>query len=869
VILPPDAALRLAAIVQSSDDAIVSKDLDGVITSWNAGAERLFGYTVDEAVGQSIRMLIPADRQDEEERVLKSIRSGHVVEAFDTIRRRKDASLVNVSVRVSPIFDPSGHIVGASKIARDITERKRFEAELNDLQHRLMALASASATILGTLDVDSVLSAVLDIARDVCAADAYAIWQLDDAGAWRPVRTFGVSEEFAEQVVPANGQAADARAVLSQPLIFPDVFASPLLAERHEEYRREGIVSMLAFPLVIRGEPRGAMVFYSRNRRDYHDVDVQVGRATANLAAGALTTAELYEEQRAARAAAEHSRRQALFLAEAGSVMSASLDYEQTLKTVAQLAVPAIADWCAIDVVHGRDGVQRLAVAHVDPKKVELARQLQERYRADPDAPGGVHQVIRTGRAAFMSRIPKVLLEAAARDDEHRRIIDQLNLRSYMCVPLMAQDKAFGAITFASAESGREYSEADLRFAQELAARASLAVENSRAYARANEVSRLKDEFLATLSHELRTPLNAVLGYSRMLRLGTLSSEKTRPAFEVLERNATALKQIIEDVLDVSRIVTGRMRLNVQAVDLPGILYEAAATVMPAAEAKGVRVETLVDPMSTPVSGDPDRLQQVLWNLMSNAIKFTPRGGKVQLRLARVNSHIEVSVSDTGIGISPDFLPFVFEPFRQADSTFSREHGGLGLGLGIAKQLTELHGGTITALSDGPGRGATFVITLPTMIVPSAASSLKREQPAADRQAPSIDPPPSLSGVRVLAVDDEADSLHLLKSVLEGAGASVMTATSAAAALEMLRTGVPDVMVADIGMPLMDGLQLIRAVRQMDEPIRSIPSAALTAYARSQDRVTSLASGFQMHLVKPIDPLELTVAISRLAGSRT
>jgi signal transduction histidine kinase/ActR/RegA family two-component response regulator len=436
-------------------------------------------------------------------------------------------------------------------------------------------------------------------------------------------------------------------------------------------------------------------------------------------------------------------------------------------------------------------------------------------------------------------------------------------------VPMLAHGQAFGAISFVSAESGREYSEADLRFAREIAGRASLAVENARSYARANEANRLKDEFLATLSHELRTPLNAVLGYARMLRLGALAEHKIKPALEVVERNATALKQIIEDVLDVSRIVSGRLRLNLEPVDLAAVLHEACATIMPAADAKGVRVEAVIDPITTPVSGDPDRLQQIVWNLLSNAIKFTSRGGKVQLRLARVNSHVEITVSDTGQGIAPDFLPFVFDRFRQANATFSREHGGLGLGLAIARQLAELHGGTVEASSDGPGLGATFTIKLPLMIVHrTAQESVAREQPHADRKPASLDVIPRLDGVHVLAVDDEPDSLDLLRAVLEGAGAQVTTVGSGSAALEALRQRTPDVMVADIGMPGLDGLQLIRAVRQLEEPARSLPSAALTAYARSLDRVTSLASGFQMHLVKPIDPLELIVAVASLVPRR-
>ena len=656
----------------------------------------------------------------------------------------------------------------------------------------------------------------------------------------------------------------------AEPLIVEDVHTAPMLAEMRDAYAREGIVSMIVFPLIIRGERCGTMVFYSHGRRTYRDVDVQVGVALANLAAAAITAAELYEDQRRVREAADSARQQAAFLAEAGTVLSSSLDYSTTLSMVARLAVPTIADWCAVDIVGEHGALQRLAVAHVDPAKVELARALQDRYPADANARGGVHEVIRTGQPAFMSRIPAALLDAAARDDEHRRLIRELRLTSYMCVPLVARGKTFGAITFVSAESGREYTEADLRFAHELAVRASLAVENARAYARANEASRLKDEFLATLSHELRTPLNAVLGYSRMLKLGSISPEKAAPALDVVERNATALKQIIEDVLDVSRIVTGRLRLNVEAVDLPTILDEARATVMPAADAKGVRVESVIDPVTTPISGDPDRLLQIIWNLLSNAIKFTPRGGKVQLRLLRVNSHVEIVVSDTGRGIAPDFLPFVFERFRQGDATMAREYGGLGLGLAIARQLAELHGGTLSASSGGPGDGATFTLKLPLMIVHSipAPGQGPREQPHADRVMPTLQPAPRLDGVRILAVDDEPDSLNLLRVVLEDAGATVVTADSAAAALEAVAEECPDVVVADIGMPGTDGLQLIRTLRRMKEPVGSTPAAALTAYARSQDRVTSLASGYQLHLVKPIDPLELVVAVSSLALRR-
>jgi PAS domain S-box-containing protein len=867
-IRPPDPSLRLAAIVESSDDAIVSKDLNGIITSWNRGAEELFGYTADEAVGQSITILIPRDRLAEEDMVLGRIRSGQRVEHFDTIRMRKDGTPVPISLTVSPIRDAAGTIVGASKIARNIADRKRVEAELNELQRRLMALAAASGSILASTDSQTVASAAVDLARDVFEADGYALWRIDESGSWRVVRALGISDDFSSRAIPRPREYAGSPFVpFSEPLLCEDVQTTSMLGDLREVYQREGIVSMIIFPLTIRGERSGTMVFYMRRRAVFRDIDVQVGAALANIAGAALTTADLYEEQRRAREAADHARQQANFLAEAGTALSSSLDYATTLKAVAHLAVPTIADWCAVDIMEARGVLQRIAVTHVDPAKVEFARQLQERYAADPGARDGVHEVIRTGKPAFLSRIPQARMEAAARDDEQLRAIRELNLTSYMCVPLVIQGRAIGAITFVSAESGREYSDADLRFARELATRASLAVENARAYERANEASRLKDEFLATLSHELRTPLNAVLGYARMARTQTLAPDKSTNAWDIVERNATSLKQIIEDVLDVSRIVAGRLRLNVEPVDLPSILQEATTTVIPAADAKGVRVETIIEPLNTPVSGDANRLQQVVWNLLSNAIKFTPRGGKVQLRLSRVNSHVEITVTDNGRGIAPDFLPFVFERFRQADASFSREHGGLGLGLAIAKQLAELHGGTIHASSAGIDRGATFTVKLPLMSVHRAPSADVREHPQTDRERPELDTIPRLDGLHVLAVDDEIDSLNLLKSVLEGAGATVTTARSAAEALESIRTQPPDVLVADIGMPGMDGLELIRAIRQLEGPVRSTPAAALTAYARARDRVTSLASGFQMHLVKPIDPLELIVAVARLAPS--
>ena len=384
----------------------------------------------------------------------------------------------------------------------------------------------------------------------------------------------------------------------------------------------------------------------------------------------------------------------------------------------------------------------------------------------------------------------------------------------------------------------------------------------------ADAANRLKDDFLATLSHELRTPLNAILGYTRMLRRGVFDEVRREKALEVVERNAATLTQMVEDVLDVSRIVAGKIRLNVQTVDVRRVVEEAIATVKPAAEARGVALQAVLDGHAGPIAGDPERLQQVIWNLLSNGVKFTPRGGRVQVRLARVKSQAEISVSDTGLGISPDFLPHVFERFRQGDSRFSREHGGLGLGLAITRELVHLHGGTIEAASGGEGQGATFRVTLPLMIV--------HRPPGAPAGPGSIDDHPQddravrLEGVEVLVVDDDRDAVNLVREVLEGAGATVETAHTAREALARVQEDPPDVLLSDIGMPEMDGFAMIERIRGSADPaVREMPAAALTAYARSEDRVRALKGGFQMHLSKPVDPAELVAAVMALARRTT
>jgi CheY-like chemotaxis protein/two-component sensor histidine kinase len=379
------------------------------------------------------------------------------------------------------------------------------------------------------------------------------------------------------------------------------------------------------------------------------------------------------------------------------------------------------------------------------------------------------------------------------------------------------------------------------------------------------EANRLKDEFLATVSHELRTPLTAILGWAHLLRTGQLGEKSATGALETIERNARAQSQLIDDLLDVSRIITGNLRLDVRQLD-PGSFIEAAIEALrPAAEAKNVRIQKVMDTGVVSVAGDPARLQQVVWNLLSNAIKFTPKGGRVQVRLVRINSHIEIAVSDTGAGIAPEFLPHVFERFRQADQKTTRHYGGLGLGLSIVRHLVELHGGTVQAQSAGEGQGATFVVQLPMVPVYQQDHTAERVHPAARDTLISYDCPERLEGLKVLVADDEFDARELFRVGLGQCGAEVSTAGSAREALAAIEASRPDILISDIGMPGEDGYELIRKVRALPaERGGKIPAIALTAYARTEDRLRVLRAGYQMHISKPVELAELVAVISSL-----
>jgi signal transduction histidine kinase len=450
-----------------------------------------------------------------------------------------------------------------------------------------------------------------------------------------------------------------------------------------------------------------------------------------------------------------------------------------------------------------------------------------------------------------------------------------LPVRSYLAVPVKVHTgEVIGGMFFGHPRVG-VFDEESERVATGIAAQAAIALDNARLYAdlrrseenekaaraAAERAGRMKDEFLATLSHELRTPLNAILGWTFLLQKGADDPERVQRGIEVIERNARVQTQLISDLLDISRIVSGKMRLEVQRVELPAVIEAALESIRPAADAKDVRLQTVIEPITEAIHGDPARLQQIIWNLVSNAVKFTPKGGRVQVVLARVNSHVEIRVSDTGEGIAPEFLPRLFERFTQADASAAREHTGLGLGLALVKQLVEMHGGQVRAASDGIGKGSTFVVVLPLAIVHVF------DEPSGVHPR-TFAPPPEiavarLGGLRLLLVDDEPDALEMTQQVLEDHGAEVVTARSADAGLAMLQAQRFDALISDIGMARKDGYDFILDVRRSGH---RLPAAALTAFARSEDRTRALLSGYQAHVTKPVEPTELLATVVSLTG---
>lgn len=821
---------RLAAIVNSSADAIISKTLDGTITTWNPAAERIFGYTAEEAVGESILMLIPSDRRDEEDTILSEIRRGNRIETYETERLRKDGSKIAVSITISPIRDGSGTIIGASKIARDITDRK--------LADELMRRSES--------ELQTMIDFIPQLAW-MARPDGHIFWYNHG---WHDFT--GKSHEEME------GWGW-------QSVHHPDHLQSVL--DRWNESLASGLPFEMEFPLRgADGEYRWFLTRVKPLRDEAGDIIRWFGTNTN------VDDVKRVEE-------ALRSETEALeLLNRTGSVLSSTLEIDPLLQEITDAARELCqAEFGAFfyNVTDENGDAYHLYTLSGAP------REAFEKF----GQPRATPLFGPTFRAEGIIRSDDILKDPryGQMGPHHGMPAGHLPVRSYLAVPVLSRSgDAIGGLFFGHSEVGVFDQRAE-RLISGVAAQGAVAIDNARLYEKVRDAAKerkellnaervarteaerlnvIKDEFLSTLSHELRTPLSAILLWSQVLRKVPDMSDDIEEGLDAIERNARAQTQLIDDLLDISQIISGKTRLELQTTDLCEVVESAVDSVRPSAEVKKIVLRKEIEPLAEPVPGDPWRLQQVIWNLLTNAIKFTPTGGEVDIHLERAKSNVEIRVRDSGIGIDAEFLPLVFERFRQADASTTRSYGGLGLGLSIAKDLVEMHGGTVRAESAGAGRGATFTVSLPlTPVGDMEVQDRPGKSNISEINCEEVD----LAGVKVLVVDDEPDARTLINRILSHCEAEVVTAAGASEALKFLKAHRPDVLISDIGMPETDGFQFITQVRQLSpEEGGNTPAIALTAFASSEDRTRALRAGFQLHVVKPIEAQELLAAVDSL-----
>jgi PAS domain S-box-containing protein len=787
--VPRDHA-HLAAIVESSDDAIISKDLAGTIRSFNSAAERLFGYTAKEVVGKPVTLLIPPDRQQEEADILARLRRGERIDHFETVRVAKDGTRVEILLTVSPIRDAAGKIVGASKVARDITERNRMTR----------ALAAQEAWFRVT---------IASIGDGVLAAD--------------PQGRVTFMNSTAEQLTGWTAKEAAGRPLAEVFRIVNEVTREPVDNPAQKVLETGAIVGLANHTVLI---SRGGI------ERPIADSAAPIRDESKRMIGVVLAFRDATAQRRAEQALAEQREW-----------------FETTLRSIGDGVI-------AVDV-HGTVAFMNPVAEHLTGWKFEEARGrlcsdifkiVNDSSRRVVESP--VDRVLSEGIVVGLAN--HTILVAA---DGTERLIDDSG------APIRARDgRIIGVVLVFRDVTERRRADNERQAAA--FEREDLLERERAARAEAERANRTKDEFVAMVSHELRTPLNAILGWTEVLSRSHPNTETLERGLAVIGRNTRAQAQLISDLLDISRIVSGQLRLEVESIDLAELVKTSLESLEQSAVGKGVEIRQRVssEPMHT--VGDPARLQQVLSNLLSNAIKFTPGGGYVEIAAKRVNSTVEIIISDSGIGIQRQHLKGIFDRFRQSSSATTRRYGGLGLGLSIAKHLVEVHGGTISASSEGPGTGATFTVTLPLRAESAVDAPRTRKDSGAEDLAAQLD----LAGIQILVVEDQPDTRELIRHMLESHGAKVSEAATATEALDLVEHDRPNMLVSDIGLPDIDGYELVSRIRRRKDALASMPAIALTAFARPEDRTRALRAGYQAHIAKPVEPDELLVTVASFRG---
>jgi signal transduction histidine kinase len=713
----------------------------------------------------------------------------------------------------------------------------------------LAAIARLTEALGRATTLAAVYDGALNALQEGLGVDRASVLLFDDSGVMSFVAWRGLSDGYRRAVNGHTPWKPDSRDVT--PICVPDAHADESLAAYRPVFDGEGIRALGFFPLVYSGAVIGKFMLYYRDPHAFTEHELQLAQTIAGQIA--FGVARVVAETKLER---EHERLS--FLAKASEVLSASLDYQITLEHVAELMVRELADWCVIDVREEDGEIHRVAATHRDPTRTAAIERMRA-FGVQQQRTEVIRRVVEVGAPTLVRTIDWPTVDATYGDQpETMEMLQMLGAASYMAVPLVAAGRSFGAITIVSADPLHLFDEGDLALAVELGRRAAYAIDNARLFREAQAANRAKDEFLITLSHELRTPMTATLGWTAMLRGHDLSPENYRLAIETIDRSTRAQAKLVDDILDVSRIVSGKLELSVAPLNVRDVVDAAIDAIRPSIAAKNLELRLALSAVPTIAVADASRLQQVLWNLLSNAVKFTPSGGSVIVTLHPPETDVvRIEVADTGNGIPRPFLPHVFERFRQADSGVSRSHGGLGLGLAIVKSIVEMHGGSVQVASEGERRGSTFTVTLP-LAAPSRTESPTHTASTA---------PLALSGVSVLLVEDEDDTRYMLSAALQGFGARVTAVRSVAAAVESIEAASPNVLISDIAMPDVDGYGLMLQVRaNPNDEVRDVPAIALTAHVAPEDRARALASGFNYHLAKPVDPLLVVQTVREAAG---
>ncbi|MBN3869281.1 PAS domain S-box protein [Nostoc sp. JL33] len=834
--------------------------LDGRFIQVNPALCEITGYSHEELIKMNFQEIThPDDLEvdwENSRRVLAQEISGYSLEKRYI---RKDGSIVWANLTSSAVWNANGQPKYALGIIEDISERKRVETTQN-------FLVEASTLLAASLDYEITLESVANLAvptlADLCIVD---VFQEDWSSKQIAIATADPTkqntlDEIRRRYPPKNRAKQLVQHLrLGVSVFYPELSDSHLIQmsqdDQHLQLLRSlSIGSLMVIPVRSRGQLFGAISFFTaESGRHYKQTDLALAEDIARRAATAIDNARLYQET-------QRSVNRTLLLQRITAALSEALTPQEVADVVVNQGIAALKATAGC-VVLLTEGGTTLKIVQAIGYPQSIIDTWANFLIATPNQ---IAETVRTRQPIFLENLAAMI----ARYPNLADIVTLAGNNAWASIPLIAEGKVIGALGL-SFTTEQIFNEEDRGFMLTLGQQCAQAIARAQLYeaektarAQAETANRIKDEFLAVLSHELRTPLNPILGWAKLLRTRKFDEATRIRALETIERNAKLQTQLIGDLLDVSRILQGKVRLNLYAVDLKVAIASALETVRLAAEAKSIEIKTVLSHDIGKVLGDGDRLQQVMWNLLSNAVKFTPTDGLVEVRLEQIGLDAQIQVIDTGKGINPEFLPYVFDYFRQADAKTTRVFGGLGLGLAIVRHLVELHGGTVQAESLGEGQGATFTVRLPLL-----KNSQLRVESAEDSQPEVSNDDTLLAGVQILLVDDQADVREFFSFVLEQYGATVTTVESAAEALETLAQSKPDILLSDIGMPLMDGYMLLREVRKLPpEQGGQIPAIALTAYAGEINYNQAMAAGFQKHLPKPVDPMDLATAIVNLIG---